>query len=51
VLAGEGTERLAQSVYPAYYLLLSAVVAGLSFAGLRGWLRRVFKSAAETPQC
>lgn len=39
VLAGDGAERLAQSVYPAYYFLLSAVVAGLSYPRLRRWLR------------
>ncbi|MFO0439186.1 MAG: hypothetical protein ACK5ZW_00805 [Betaproteobacteria bacterium] len=39
VLAGDGRERLAQSVYPAYYFLLSAVVAGLSYPRLRRWLR------------
>jgi len=26
-------------VYPAYYFLLSAVVAGLSYPRLRRWLR------------
>lgn len=40
VLTGSGSERLAQSVYPAYYFALSLVVAGLSFAGLRNYLRR-----------
>src|SRR5690606_22602226 len=35
VLTGPGTQMLAQSVYPAYYLLLSAVVAALTFAGVR----------------
>jgi hypothetical protein len=40
VVAGDGGERLAQSVYPVYYFLLSLVVAGLSFTGLREYLRR-----------
>lgn len=40
VLTGPGTQMLAQSVYPAYYLLLSAVVAALTFAGVRERLRR-----------
>lgn len=40
VLSGSGSERLAQSVYPAYYFLLSLVVAGLSFSGLRRRLIR-----------
>lgn len=40
VMSGTGSERLAQSVYPAYYLMLSAVVAGLSFSAVRGRLRR-----------
>lgn len=40
VLTGDGAERLAQSVYPAYYLLLSLVVAVLSCGGLRERLRR-----------
>jgi hypothetical protein len=39
VLAGDGGERLAQSVYPVYYFLLSAVVAGLSYPRLRQRLR------------
>jgi hypothetical protein len=39
VLAGPGSERLAQSVYPAYYFLLSLVVAGLSYPRLRRRLR------------
>lgn len=40
VLSGPGTQALAQSVYPAYYFLLSAVVAALSISGLRAYLRR-----------
>jgi hypothetical protein len=40
VLSGSGTQVLAQSVYPVYYFLLSAVVAALTFAGVRGYLRR-----------
>ncbi len=39
VLSGPGTETLAQSLYPVYYFLLSAVVAALSFATVRKRLR------------
>jgi hypothetical protein len=42
VLSGPGTQVLAQSVYPAYYFLLTVVVAALTFAGLRARLRPIF---------
>ena len=35
VLSGPGTQMLAQSFYPVYYFLLSAVVAMLSFSAVR----------------
>jgi len=41
VLSGSGTWTFAQSVYPVYYFLLSAVVAALTFAGVRRRLRRL----------
>jgi len=40
VLSGPGTQAFAQSVYPVWYFLLSAVVAALSLARVRERLRR-----------
>lgn len=40
VVTGPGEQALAQSFYPAYYLLLSLVVALLSFAAVRASIRR-----------
>ncbi|MCW5576054.1 MAG: hypothetical protein KIT13_08160 [Burkholderiales bacterium] len=41
VLSGPGTQVLAQSVYPVYYFLLSAVVLALPFGAVRGRIRRL----------
>jgi hypothetical protein len=40
VLSSSGTQAFAQSVYPVYYFLLSAVVAALTFSGVRERLHR-----------
>ena len=40
VLSGPGAQTLVQSVYPAYYFVLSLVVALLSFAAVRASIRR-----------
>lgn len=39
VLTGPGSHTFVQSLYPAYYFLLSAVVAAISFPAVRGRLR------------